>query len=57
MNVLKKDGKILQFTYKNYSPIDSKKYGLIAKRLKYIKNNIPSAYIWEYSKTVAFLPE
>ena len=56
IKILKPKGAILQFTYRKYPPIDAAKYGLRAKCMKYVPDNLPPAYVWQYTKKTHQLP-
>lgn len=47
--VLSEGGGILQFTYGPISPISSKVFGLFARKLGRVFQNIPPATVWHYS--------
>ncbi len=47
-NVMKINGKLLQFTYRPGSPLPSNKLGLDQRYLGHVLLNIPPAAIWEY---------
>ena len=47
--VLRPNGYIIQFTYRNYSPIANyKQHNLEARKICDITHNIPSASVWKY---------
>lgn len=47
-NVLRKDGKLIIFSYSPIAPIETEKLGIIKKRVGFVIKNIPPIYIWEY---------
>jgi phosphatidylethanolamine/phosphatidyl-N-methylethanolamine N-methyltransferase len=49
-SVMKKDGRLIQFTYKPTSPINSEKFNLEKKFLGSVLFNVPPASIWEFTR-------